>query len=115
VQLILSAIEEELSAAWRRFCGDLPFVEVYHGSILDVACDAVVSPCNSFGFMDGGVDAVYRDHFGIDIQNRVQRMIAERHHGEVRVGHADLVETGDPRISHLIIAPTMRVPMVLKD
>ena len=26
--------------------------------------DAIVSPANSFGFMDGGIDMVYSRHFG---------------------------------------------------
>jgi O-acetyl-ADP-ribose deacetylase (regulator of RNase III) len=42
----------------------LDFVTVHQVSILDVACDAVVSPANSFGFMDGGIDAVYLSLFG---------------------------------------------------
>jgi hypothetical protein len=58
VKLILTAAEESLAEAWATFCGDLDFVSVHHGSILDVECDAVVSPANSFGFMDGGVDAL---------------------------------------------------------
>ena len=113
MKLILSAVDEALAAAWRRFCGDLEFVEVHEGSILDVSCDAIVSPSNSFGFMDRGIDAIYRNHFGPGIQHRVQQLISERHHGELLVGVADLVETGDVDIPYMIIAPTMRVPMVL--
>ena len=82
-----------MSALWHRFCGDLEFVEIHHGSILDVCCDAVVSPANSFGFMDGGMDAVYRRYFGAEIQERVQQVIRERPHGELVVGSADVVET----------------------
>jgi len=65
--------------------------------------------------MDGGIDATYRAHFGQEIEERVKRMIAERHHGELLVGAADLVETGNRRIPYLVVAPTMRVPMVLAD
>ncbi len=115
MQLILTALDESLASAWRRFCGDLEFVEVHHGSILDVACDAVVSPANSFGFMDGGVDAAYLRYFGRGIEDRAKRAIAERHHGELLVGAADIVETGDDCIPFMIVAPTMRVPMVLHD
>jgi O-acetyl-ADP-ribose deacetylase (regulator of RNase III) len=115
MQVILTALDESQAKAWRLFCGDLEFVEVYHGSILDLSCDAVVSPANSFGFMDGGVDAAYLRYFGGDIQNRVRQRIDEKHHGELPVGAADIVETGDERIPFLIFAPTMRVPMVLRD
>jgi len=115
MKLILSAVDEALASAWHRFCGDLDFVEVHRGSILDVRCDAIVSPANSFGFMDGGIDALYRSHFGKEIQVRVQQLIGERHHGELVVGAAELVETGDDIIPYMVIAPTMRVPMVLTD
>jgi O-acetyl-ADP-ribose deacetylase (regulator of RNase III) len=115
MQIILTALDEPLAVAWRRFCGELDFVEIYHGSILDVRCDAVVSPANSFGFMDGGVDAAYLRYFGREIQDRVRSRIVEKYHGELPVGTADVVETGDQRIPFLIVAPTMRVPMVLQD
>jgi len=115
MKLILTAVEKSLADAWRKFCGELDFVSIHQGSILDVECDAVVSPANSFGFMDGGIDAVYLHHFGYNIQTRVRRQIFDHHHGELIVGHADAVETGDEKIPFLIVAPTMRVPMILQD
>jgi len=115
VKLILAALDESLATAWQQFCGDLEFVEIHLGSILEVPCDAVVSPANSFGFMDGGIDAVYLHRFGHDIQTRVQQLIAERHHGELLVGMAEMLETGDSEIPYMIVAPTMRVPMVLTE
>jgi O-acetyl-ADP-ribose deacetylase (regulator of RNase III) len=110
LEIVLSARDEELSRAWTKHCGDLRGVRVDHGSILDVPCDAVVSPANSFGFMDGGLDLVYSEHFGWDVQKRVQEVIRTHHHGELLVGQADIVETGNAQIPYLIAAPTMRVP-----
>lgn len=115
MELILSAVDEALATAWHRFCGDLDFVKIHHGSILELSCDAVVSPANSFGFMDGGIDGIYRNHFGCEVQDRVQRLITAQHHGELLVGAADVVETGNKQIPYLIVAPTMRVPMALND
>jgi O-acetyl-ADP-ribose deacetylase (regulator of RNase III) len=115
MKLILTAVEKSLADAWTKFCGDLDFVTVYEGSIFDVDCDAVVSPANSYGFMDGGIDALYLNHFGAEIQRRVRRQILDYHHGELLVGQADVVETGDNKIPFLITAPTMRVPMNLSD
>jgi O-acetyl-ADP-ribose deacetylase (regulator of RNase III) len=115
MKIILSAVDPGLAKAWQEFCGDLDFVSVDTGSILEVNCDAVVSPANSFGFMDGGIDGVYLDHFGSELQVRVRRQIYEHHHGELIVGAADIVETGDKSIPFLIVAPTMRVPMNLHD
>jgi O-acetyl-ADP-ribose deacetylase (regulator of RNase III) len=113
MKLILSAVEKPLTDAWTRLCGDLDFVTVHRGSILDVECDAVVSPANSYGFMDGGIDALYLDHFGSNIQARLRRQILDHQHGELIVGHADIIQTGDDKIPFLIAAPTMRVPMNL--
>lgn len=115
MNLILTAVEGSLADAWETFCGDLPGVSVYRGSILDVECDAAVSPANSFGFMDGGIDAVYAQHFGSELETRVRTLIQERHFGELPVGVADVVETNNDKIPYLIVAPTMRVPMLLKD
>lgn len=115
MKLILTAVEESLADAWIKFCGELDFVTVHHGSILDVECDAVVSPANSYGFMDGGIDGLYMWHFGDDIQMRVRRQIFDYHHGEIVVGQADVVATGHEKIPYLIFAPTMRVPMNLHE
>jgi O-acetyl-ADP-ribose deacetylase (regulator of RNase III) len=75
METILTAIDHSLAHAWSRFCGDLPGIRIHLGSILDLTCDAVVSPANSFGFMDGGIDALYARHFGPDLQPRLQHLI----------------------------------------
>jgi O-acetyl-ADP-ribose deacetylase (regulator of RNase III) len=75
----------------------------------------VVSPANSFGFMEGGVDALYLEHFGAEVQLRVRRAIYARHHGELVVGVAEIVETDHADIPYLIAAPTMRVPSILRE
>lgn len=115
MNLVLCAVEPPLADAWERFCGDLPYVTIHRGSIFDVQCDAVVSPANSFGFMDGGIDLLYSRFFGWEIETRVQTAVKNRHHGELLVGAADIVETGHKAIPFLIAAPTMRVPMILRD
>ncbi|MGL5833411.1 MAG: macro domain-containing protein [Waterburya sp.] len=88
---------------------------MYHGSIFDVKCDAVVSPANSFGFMDGGIDLIYSHRFGWQVQERLQKLIRVKHHGELLIGRAEIVETDNEAIPYLIAAPTMRVPMILKE
>ncbi len=114
MEIYLAAVEPDLAAAWRMFCGDLEGVTVHEGSIFDLSCDAVVSPANSFGFMDGGIDMLYSRQFGWQVQERLQGLIRTHHHGELLVGAAEIVET-DADIPFLIAAPTMRVPMILRD
>ncbi len=113
MNIILTSVDAGLAEAWTRFCGDLEFVTVHRGSIFDSACDAVVSPANSFGFMDGGIDLLYSEYFGWHVQDRVQEAIREVHHGELLVGAAEIVETDNEDLPFLIAAPTMRVPTIL--
>ena len=77
---------------------------------IDVVADAIVSPANSFGFMDGGIDAVYTHQFGFGLEERLQAVLAAEHGGELPVGCAVIVETGNEQIPWCISAPTMRVP-----
>lgn len=115
MKIILTATDDALASAWEQHCGDLEDVHVHRASILDVDSDAVVSPANSFGFMDGGIDMAYSQHFGWQVQERLQSLIRDKHHGELLVGLAEIVETDNLRVPFLIAAPTMRVPMKLQD
>jgi O-acetyl-ADP-ribose deacetylase (regulator of RNase III) len=90
-------------------------VEVAHRSILDRPVDAVVSPANSFGFMDGGVDWAYLQFFGMELQTRVQMVIRLQKFQELLVGSAVVVPTYHESIPFLIVAPTMRVPKIITD
>jgi O-acetyl-ADP-ribose deacetylase (regulator of RNase III) len=60
--------------------------------------------------MDGGLDLAIRRTLGFEVQTTVQRVILERHHGEIPVGAAEVVETGHRRWPYLVVAPTMRIP-----
>jgi O-acetyl-ADP-ribose deacetylase (regulator of RNase III) len=115
MKIILSAVRDELADAWRRFCGDIDCVAIHRGSILQLSCDAIVSPANSFGFMNGGIDRSYAEFFGWQVQDRLQGLIKEAHYGELLVGQANIIQTGHPKIPFLIAAPTMRVPMPIED
>jgi len=115
MNIILTSVDGALADAWERWGGDLPFVSVHRGSIFDLSCDAVVSPANSFGFMDGGIDMLYTQHFGWGVQERLQGAIRADHAGELLVGAAEIVETEDPDLPFLIAARTTRGPTILRD
>ncbi|XP_060604663.1 uncharacterized protein LOC132757408 [Ruditapes philippinarum] len=127
-------LQQRLVDEWRLHFKDyIPDrVQVYKGDIFKdgPAADAIVSPANSFGFMDGGIDMVYSRHFGWQMQERLQKLIRKDYDGEVLVGNAVIMTTvehhnrnvvdwskfneGQP-IKYLISAPTMRVPMDVSD
>jgi O-acetyl-ADP-ribose deacetylase (regulator of RNase III) len=100
------AVSSALAAAFRVH----PEVEVICGDILDHAVHCLVSPANSFGYMDGGIDAAYMAFFGPQIQGRVQDAIRRRPEQMLPVGTALAVTTGHDRIPFMIVAPTMTMP-----
>lgn len=115
VTYLLRDILPEMAAAWRRCFGEDDSIEISCGDIFERRADAIVSPANSFGFMDGGIDLVYSRHFGWGLQERLQRTLREEHDGELPIGQAVIIETRDRNIPFLISAPTMRVPMNVAD
>ncbi len=105
----------ELVAAWQKYFADVPEVDASQGDIFDLTADAVVSPANSFGFMDGGIDLVYSKRFGWQVQERIQAILREQYDRELPVGLAVAVETDDEKIPICISAPTMRAPAKVAD
>ena len=99
-----------LVAAWRTEFASFPEVDIQHADILAVAHHCVVSPANSHGFMDGGIDDQYRKYFGPGIERIVQEAILQRPEEMLPVGASLAVRTGHQHIPWLIVAPTMEMP-----
>lgn len=74
----------------------------------------MVSPANSFGMMDGGIDAAIIRFFGKSLMDRVQQRILDEYLGEQPVGTSIIVETNHPKHPYLAHTPTMRVPMSIQ-
>jgi O-acetyl-ADP-ribose deacetylase (regulator of RNase III) len=113
VTLYLRDISKDVVSAWEAEFADETEVHVSHGDIFALKADAVVSPANSFGYMDGGIDLVYSNFFGWDLEARLRELLAERHFGELPVGQAVVVPTRHESIPYLVSAPTMRVPSTI--
>lgn len=91
-------------------------VDVYCADIFSAApADAIVSPANSYGLMDGGIDLVYVRRFGWALQSRLMGIIHELPGRLLPVGDALMVPTNDPLIPWMISAPTMVTPGPVPD
>ena len=113
-------VVEALRSAFEEF----ERVSIRHGNILDIAEDTIVSPANSYGYMDGGVDKIYREFFGEKLDEAVLEAIRFRatrlavQNGEnpqyaeaiLPVGESTLAKTNHPRIRYILLAPTMFLP-----
>ncbi len=110
MKLHLIDISPDIVAAWEAAFQDFSDVRIECGNIMELAHNTIVSPANSYGYMDGGIDLVYRNFFGYEIEHIVQGEIEQRQEKHLPIGEAILVETGHERITHMISAPTMFIP-----
>lgn len=107
VKVVLVDINPKIIAAWRQSFESNPEVEIVHGSMLDQTVSAWVSPTNSLGRMDGGLDLVIKRFLGDRIERAVQGLIKSKYQGSLPVGHALAVATERPQPRYLISTPTM--------
>lgn len=103
----------ELCDEWELKFEGCKDVVVHCGDFFSLKTDCIVSPANSFGYMDGGLDLAISNRLGWQIQRNLQKSIIENHNGELLVGQAELVRTENKEIPFCISAPTMRVPSIL--
>lgn len=110
IEIHLCALDSAMAEAWSRHFGSEAGVTIHEDDILTQQADAILSPANSFGFMDGGIDLAYSHFFGWDLQDRLQDRIRREYSGELTVGSAVIVPTHHETIPYLVSAPTMRIP-----
>ena len=113
-KFILVDRHHDLVEAWKKEFRNYSNFEFHHGDVFDKRATVIVSPANSFGIMDGGIDLVYSEKIGWQLQERVQKKIFEEFDGELLVGQSLIVDTDFPQFPYLLSAPTMRVPMFLR-
>lgn len=116
MKIYLRDRNQKLCDYWDYYFKSYQDVEISCGDIFELGqdVDAIVSPANSFGFMDGGIDLNYSEEFGWDMSKALREKIGTMRHGELLVGDATSIRirnyNPDASIEWLISAPTMRVP-----
>lgn len=114
MKLILSAPVPAMAEAFKRAFAGIENVEVIAAPFETIKeFDCMVSAANSFGLMDGGVDAAITAFFGDQLQSRVQRHIVSYWGGEQPVGTAFVISSGRRDHPWLVHAPTMRTPSII--
>lgn len=108
----LRTLDDAMAEAWRA-AFHVPGVSIAADDIFGTKADAILSPANSFGFMDGGIDLAYSHRFGWALQDALRARIESEHDGELPVGMALVLPTGSADFPFLVSAPTMRLPSVI--
>ncbi|MBL8149712.1 MAG: macro domain-containing protein [Blastocatellia bacterium] len=110
MELFLVDKQAQLVECWKKEFKHFPEVKIICEDILSVADNTVVSPANSYGFMDGGIDRIYLEYFGNGLQKIVMDEIAKLSDRYVPIGSSLVVSTKHKKIPYLILSPTMVTP-----
>jgi len=109
-KLYLVDSNPKLCDKWRQVFFSYPEVKILEGTYFQQSADAIVSPANSLGIMDGGLDLAIRNELGFQVETEIQEVILNKYHGEMPIGSAEIINTNHDRWSYMIAAPTMRIP-----
>lgn len=69
-RIILVDQSKPLVEAWSNSFSRFANVTILHGDYFQMPADAIVSPANSFGIMDGGIDLAIRDKHVVRLCHR---------------------------------------------
>jgi O-acetyl-ADP-ribose deacetylase (regulator of RNase III) len=109
---------------WIFFDKSLPLVEAFRSvgfvaiqrtlaeAVSEIRWRFLITPGNSFGIMDGGIDKAVVDLFGKEVQGHVQSSIQRWHGGFCPVG--SVVVAPLPNGRWLVYAPTMEIPQPIR-
>lgn len=114
----LCDINKEVVDAWELYFEGYDNFKFYCGNIFDVPINeennnALVSPANSFGDLQGGIDLAYYHYFGPNLETMLQNVIIKEKYGELIVGDTIMLKLNNV-YGYFISAPTMRVPQKLE-
>lgn len=111
MKITLFDINEAVCDAWKReFSAYEDDVAIANVPLEEVpAADCIVAAGNSFGIMDGGLDAAMAQQFP-ECQKNVSDAIASDFVGEIPVGQSVIVVSGSDTFPWMAYTPTMRYP-----
>lgn len=119
ISITIVHLEEEKTNAFRTVFREYrENINCITKDFTTIKADCLVSPSNSFGLMDGGIDKSISDFYPQVIDN-VSKVLDDNFHGDQPIGTCVLVDTGkninggDGVI--LAHAPTMHIPRDVSD
>lgn len=110
-KIYLLDISRKMTEAWKKKFKDHPEITIvcddfkHFMDTHNIEC--VVSPANSYGFMDGGYDLAITNYFGDALQKSVQRYIRYHLYGEQPIATSILFDIPNTKMK-LIHTPTMQ-------
>ena len=125
MKMYLLDINPAMTQAWEKYFSNVQNIEIVNDDFAHFMnthpdVEAVVSPANAYGLMDGGYDKAITDYFGKEVQYKIQDKINKEWYGEQPVGTSITVNTdkavfNSQKMIRLIHTPTMRSPEIIVD
>jgi O-acetyl-ADP-ribose deacetylase (regulator of RNase III) len=116
MHIYLLDINKEMTDAWYKYfdSSNVTIVNEDFATFMNkhADIDAIVSPANSFGFMDGGYDKAIIDYLGEQAQTNVLTMLDAVYNGYQPIGTCLSIPFDKYIILH---TPTMRTPEAIVD
>ena len=104
----------EAARTYRTMLGDLRGIAVSDRPLLEgCVADAAIAPTNSFGYLDAGIDGAFARRFGRRLQRALQERIGLDFEGEMPVGDAIVLPTGDLSLPFVVAAPASQFPSAI--
>lgn len=125
MKIYLLDINPIMTKAWEKYFYNVKNIEIVNDDFAHFMnthpdIEAVVSPANAYGLMDGGYDKAITDYFGKELQYKIQEKLNKDWYGEQPVGTSISVNTDEEvpnsqKMIRLIHTPTMRSPEIIID
>ncbi len=119
-KIIFCAINNsEFIDCYEKYLKQFNNTEFYFGNFLDLEnkFDCIISPGNSFGLFDGGIDGVINKFFS-EIDEfivHIQKQLIEMCGGYQQPGTCKLFTTGIKKCPYIAHTPTMGIPLAISD
>jgi O-acetyl-ADP-ribose deacetylase (regulator of RNase III) len=107
----LRDLNPDVVKAWQQFFSRGGRVEISEGDVMELDTTAIVTPSNSFGILEGGLGDCLNKVSQGKLENRIRKMIQDKHAGELPVGQAEIIKSGMDKPQFVVVAPTVRVPI----
>ncbi len=107
----LRDLNPEVVKAFNQFFSRGGRVEISEGDVMELDATAIITPANSFGIMEGGLGDCLNKISQGKLENRIRKMIQDKHAGEMPVGQAEIIKSGMDKPQFVVVAPTVRVPI----
>jgi len=115
--ITISSIDPKFTELLQAAFDNCSYIKIYNGPFNKCEFDCIVSPGNSYGMMDGGIDMEITKYFGDkkEFIKLVQSQLNDQCNLQQQPGSVCVINTSNEKCPYLFHCPTMMTPITIKD